>query len=91
MEVVSDMQAYGIYKRLKELGKKVPEDMSVIGFDDNVYSSLLDKPLTTIHQPLEELADKTVETMLGMIEGKRYATTEKIPASLVERESVKQL
>ena len=87
----SDMQAYGIYKRLKELGKKVPEDISVIGFDDNVYSSLLDKPLTTMHQPLEELANKTVETMLGMIEGKGYEKKEKLPASLVERESVKQL
>lgn len=87
----SDIQAYGIYKRLKELGKKVPEDMSVVGFDDNVYSSLLDKPLTTMHQPLEELADKTVETMLSMIEGKGYEKKEKLPASLVERESVKQL
>lgn len=87
----SDMQAYGIYKKLKELGKKVPEDMSVVGFDDNVYSSLLEKPLTTMRQPLEELAEVTVSTMLNMIEGKGYEKKGKMPAMLVERDSVKQM
>lgn len=87
----SDVQAYGVYKKLKELGKRVPEDMSVVGFDDNVYSLLLDKPLTTMRQPLKELALATVKTMLGMMQGKGYEKTEKMPAMLIERESVKQL
>lgn len=87
----SDMQAYGVYKKLKELGKKVPEDISVVGFDDNVYSALLDKPLTTMRQPLEEIATATVKTMLEMMRGKGYEKTDKIPATLIERESVKQL
>lgn len=87
----SDMQAYGVYKKLKELGKKVPEDISVVGFDDNVYSSLLDKPLTTIRQPIEGLASAAVESMLGMIERREFQKTKKISATLVERESVKDL
>lgn len=87
----SDMQAYGIYKKLKELGKRVPEDISVVGFDDNVYSSLLDKPLTTMRQPLEELASATVKAMLDMMHGKGFSKTEKMSAKLIERESVKQL
>ena len=87
----SDMQAYGVYKKLKELGKHVPEDMSVVGFDDNVYSSLLDKPLTTMRQPLDEIAENTVETMLELINGKKFQAKEKVPATLVKRESVKRL
>ena len=87
----SDMQAYGIYKKLKQLGKRVPEDISVVGFDDNVYSSLLDKPLTTMRQPLEALASDTVKAMLDMIDGKEFEMTCKLPAKLIERESVAQL
>lgn len=87
----SDMQAYGVYKKLKELGKHVPEDMSVVGFDDNVYSSLLDKPLTTMRQPIEEISESVVETMIKLISGERFEKIEKIPASLVKRESVKDI
>ena len=87
----SDMQAYGVYKKLKELGKRVPEDISVVGFDDNVYSALLDTPLTTMRQPLKELAAATVQTMLAMIRGEKVAQKEKMPARLVERESVRRL
>lgn len=87
----SDMQAYGVYKKLKQLGKRVPEDISVVGFDDNVYSSLLDKPLTTMRQPLEALASNAVKAMLDMMDGKEFEKTEKLPAELVERESVAQL
>jgi len=46
----NDMMAYGIYKRLRELGKKIPHDVSVVGFDDIAYSNLLDVPLTTVRQ-----------------------------------------
>ena len=85
----SDMQAYGSYKKLKELGKRVPEDVSVVGFDDNVYSSLLDKPLTTMRQPLDELASATVIAMLDLMNGQTYRKADKIPAQLIERESVR--
>ncbi|MBQ8406912.1 MAG: LacI family DNA-binding transcriptional regulator [Clostridia bacterium] len=87
----SDMQAYGVYKKVKELGKRVPEDISVVGFDDNVYSSLLDKPLTTMRQPIDELAAAAVEIMTALIERKEVVKTRKFPARLIERESVKTL
>lgn len=87
----SDMQAYGIYKKLKEEGKRVPEDLSIVGFDDNVYSSLLDKPLTTMRQPLEALACASVQAMLDRIQGKEFSPPEKVTATLIERESVKRL
>lgn len=89
--VFSDMQAYGVYKKLKELGKRVPDDMSVVGFDDNLYSALLDKPLTTMRQPLEELATDTVESMLALIRKQPYEKPRKVAAKLIERESVRQI
>ena len=46
----NDMMAYGILKRLRQLKIKVPRDISSVGFDDVVYSDLLDVPLTTIRQ-----------------------------------------
>ncbi|MCI8459724.1 MAG: LacI family transcriptional regulator [Clostridia bacterium] len=87
----SDMQAYGIYKKLKEHGKRVPDDVSVVGFDDNVYSVLLDKPLTTMRQPMEKLAADAVRSMLRMIRKEPYEKPTKSAAELIERESVKKL
>lgn len=46
----NDMMAYGILKRFRQLKIRVPHDISIVGFDDVVYSSLLDVPLTTIRQ-----------------------------------------
>ncbi|MBQ2712232.1 MAG: LacI family DNA-binding transcriptional regulator [Clostridia bacterium] len=87
----SDIQAYGIYKRLKECGKRVPEDLSVVGIDDNVYSALLDRPLTTMRQPIAELADAAVMRLVQMMNGEELSPLPKMQAQLVERESVKLL
>lgn len=46
----NDMMALGLYKRLRELGKHIPGDLSIVGFDDIECADLLDVPLTTIHQ-----------------------------------------
>ena len=46
----NDMMAYGILKRFRQLKIRVPQDISIVGFDDVVYSALLDVPLTTIRQ-----------------------------------------
>ena len=51
----NDMMAYGIYKKLKELNIRIPEDISVVGFDDLFFSELSDPPLTTIRQPANEI------------------------------------
>ena len=88
--VFSDMQAYGVYKALRAMGKRIPEDVSVAGFDDNVFSELLECPLTTMRQPLEELAEATVQTMLQMLDGK-VQENQKLSAVLIERESVKKI
>ena len=52
----NDMMAYGAIKAIKEAGKNIPEDISLIGYDDLIYSELLDVPLTTIHQDIKGIA-----------------------------------
>lgn len=51
----NDMMAYGLYKRCRERGIRVPEDLSVVGFDDILFSDYMDVPLTTVWQPARQL------------------------------------
>ncbi len=46
----NDMMAYGLYKRLRQLNVRIPDDLSVVGFDDVEFSDLIDPPLTTVRQ-----------------------------------------
>jgi len=46
----NDMMALGLYKRLRELCRHIPDDLSIVGFDDIDCADLLDVPLTTVHQ-----------------------------------------
>jgi DNA-binding LacI/PurR family transcriptional regulator len=69
---VTDNVAAGIYNILKEKGCKIPEDVSVLGFDNLLLSAFLDPPLTTIEQPKEQMGEKAMEMMLDIIK-KRQA------------------
>ncbi|MDR1801512.1 MAG: LacI family transcriptional regulator [Lachnospiraceae bacterium] len=63
----NDLSAFGACKRLTELGKKVPEDVSVVGYDDVVYASLMAVPLTTVHQPVYEMGKLAVNRLFSLM------------------------
>lgn len=84
----SDMQAYGVYESAKRAGKRIPNDVSVMGFDDNIYSSVLEVPLTTMRQPVETIAKEVCRSILALIEGKGMEIPVCCPAQLVRRLSV---
>ncbi|MDR1654911.1 MAG: LacI family transcriptional regulator [Treponema sp.] len=65
---MNDIMAMGVLKKLKEHAIRVPEDISVAGYDDLLYASLLETPLTTVRQPMEQMCKKTVELILSKIE-----------------------
>jgi LacI family transcriptional regulator len=65
---MNDVMAMGVLKRLKEQSIRVPEDISVAGYDDLLYASLLETPLTTVQQPMEQMCKKAVELILSKIE-----------------------
>jgi LacI family transcriptional regulator len=64
---INDILALGAKKALKELGFRIPEDIAVAGYDDVIFSSISEIPLTTVHQPLPEICRKTVEVLMKRI------------------------
>ena len=69
---VNDMVALGTMKCLKDNNIKVPDEMSVAGYDDLLYASILDTPLTTVRQPIEDICKESVRTLLNRINGSTY-------------------
>lgn len=65
----SDIYAVIMMSALKERGFRIPEDISLIGFDDNLYSRVCTPRLTTVHQDADEKGRVAVETLVGMIMG----------------------
>lgn len=80
----SDLIAIGAMRTLGEMGKAVPRDVAVIGFDDIPAASLTSPPLTTISQDLNSAGELLVETLLAGIED-RAMPSKVIPARLVVR------
>ncbi len=66
---INDVLALGVIKCLKENKIRVPEDISVGGYDDLLYTSILETPLTTIRQPITEIANGSVEMLLRRLDG----------------------
>ncbi len=64
---INDLTAMGVLKYLKDQKIKVPDDISVAGYDDLIYSSILETPLSTVRQPIAEIADKAIEVLCGQI------------------------
>ena len=65
---INDIMALGVLKRLKERGYRVPEDISLAGYDDLIYSALSEIPLTTVSQPVRSICSRTVEILLRIID-----------------------
>lgn len=64
----NDMMAIGAYRRCRDQGLKIPEDLSIAGFDDIVFSSLLDVPLTTVQQSGYEIGVEAARQMVQAID-----------------------
>ena len=87
---MNDMLAIGVIAGLHEAGLKVPDEVSVIGIDDLYLDSLITPALTSMRQPLAEIAETMVERIRLRLTDPRTPTTERVfKAELVERASVK--
>jgi LacI family repressor for deo operon, udp, cdd, tsx, nupC, and nupG len=69
----NDEMAIGALKRIKQMGLRVPEDISLVGFDDIPFAAYCDPPLTTISQPAEAFGQKAVQMLIALIEKKPIA------------------
>ncbi|MDI9504739.1 MAG: LacI family DNA-binding transcriptional regulator, partial [Bacillota bacterium] len=68
---INDIMTLGIMKRLVEAGLRIPKDISVVGFDDIMFSELVTPPLTTVRQPLQAICEKT----MALLEAKTLRKT----------------
>lgn len=84
----NDAQAAGVYQALYEHNIRIPDDMSVIGFDDVMYSAQMSPPLTTIRQPLVEMGKMAATMLLRLISGLQLDSNHmELSTSLVVRKS----
>jgi DNA-binding LacI/PurR family transcriptional regulator len=67
----NDLQALGVYQAARALELRIPTDLSVVGFDDLPVAALVDPPLTTVHQPLTEMAATATELALAIGRGEK--------------------
>jgi DNA-binding LacI/PurR family transcriptional regulator len=84
----SDPMALGVLRVLRETGRRVPEDVAVVGFDDSVLASQTLPTLTSIHQPVEEMGRVMARLLYHKISGDEPAQPYVILGThLVERDS----
>lgn len=84
----NDLQALGVYQAAREVGLRIPTDLSVVGFDDLPMAALVDPALTTVHQPLLEMASTATELALALGRGERTSQVRlELATTLTVRES----
>ena len=84
----NDLQAFGVYQAAREARLHIPEDLSVVGFDDLPVAKWVGPPLTTIRQPLVQMAVTAARLVLALGRGERPAQTRvELATELVIRES----
>ena len=87
----ADVMAIGAIRALRESGKRVPEDVSVIGMDGLPIGEYLVPQLTTVSQSVSRMAKRCVEILLENMEGSESAQHETVPFRIDRRESVREL
>jgi len=83
----NDQTALGVIRGLHDAGRMVPEDVSVVGFDDTPESGYFLPPLTTIRQDFGELGRRSVQLLLALVDGAASERHVVVPAPLVVRAS----
>ncbi|WP_245981809.1 LacI family DNA-binding transcriptional regulator [Frondihabitans australicus] len=88
--VANTAQVQGILVRLRALGVRVPDDLSVIVFDDAPWMELVDPPLTSVRQPTDLMAMHAIEILVARMQGRAGSETRtvEVSAELIERGSV---
>jgi DNA-binding LacI/PurR family transcriptional regulator len=90
--VANDQMALGVLRALHEAGRRVPEEVSVVGFDDIPEAAYLTPPLTTIRQDFSEVGRRSLDLMLARLaSGMRMDARVVVPAQIVVRQSTAPL
>ena len=85
---MSDTVAMGVIRALADVGRRVPQDVSVVGYDGIEMGKYFLPRLTTVEQPINDIARESVAMLMGMLEKGEEPRHVVVPASLITRESV---
>jgi DNA-binding LacI/PurR family transcriptional regulator len=66
--VLNDLMALGALEAVRSIGRRIPEDVSIVGFDDIPFAALANPPLTTVGQPIRQLGEQAADLLLRVIE-----------------------
>lgn len=84
----NDLSAFGVIEAVKSRGLRVPDDVSVVGFDDIPMAGQSYPPLTTVRHPLHDMGEQAVKRLLALIEGGTVGTEQlELPSELIVRAS----
>lgn len=91
--VCNDIMAVGVYDACESMGLRIPEDISVVGFDDIDIARLIRPKLTTVKQPTYEMGYKSANMLIDIIEGRqnKVGQDKVFDTDLMVRDSVKKL
>lgn len=85
---MSDAMATGCYRSIKNHGLRIPQDISVAGFDNRTFAQMINPPLTTVELPNRQIGGRAAALLLGRIDDKDLpAAAEVIPCRIIARES----
>jgi DNA-binding LacI/PurR family transcriptional regulator len=85
--VASDLMADGALRTLKKRGRRVPDDVAVIGFDDVALARVAEPALTTVQQPIEEIGHRLARQLLRLAARRQVEPALVLPTRLILRES----
>jgi len=87
----NDMTAIGLIHAARQMGLPVPEALAVVGFDDILFASFVQPPLTTVAQPMSEMGKQALEMVLSLIDdgdsSRGRVTNIVVQGTLIVRES----
>ena len=83
----NDMSALGAMRSIHVHGLRVPEDISVTGFDDLFIATYTQPPLTTVRQPMRRMGRLAMESLFRLMSGEQSADRITVEAELIVRES----
>jgi LacI family transcriptional regulator len=88
----NDVSAFGAMDAVREHGLRIPDDISIVGFDDIPQASSVRPTLTTVRQPLEQMGRQAVQLLLESIRDRRYLPKRiELATILIERESCRPI
>ena len=79
--------AHGALRALREAGRRVPDDVAVVGFDDIETARYTEPPLTTVRQPIVELGRRMARQLLRLAAGETIEPAVMLPTELILRAS----